>query len=302
MLQNKTMVVSIFNFLLIFAGSMTHAQQVSMKTVEIEWESVPGAESYEIKLTPTTGEAPSFFTSLEPHLLQLLPVGVYELRIRSRGKEQDEYSPWSEPVPLEVLIKEVQPLSPENHAVIEAKNKLTDVVEFSWTPVEKVKDYRITIWTNEIKDKPFSFTTRDTKKKLTVKTGREYFWEVSFESSNDISYAQRPPVFGFTLMGPKLISPFGLKITTKQEERICEWVSSEGASEYKAKLYFRYLDEKEFRQIQETLTKEHVWNLGHLKAGAYKIEVSAQAPKHLPSTPATLEFTVKPTEAELPKL
>lgn len=271
-----------------------------LKTIELEWEEVPNAESYILKLTPVGAPgAPIYFTAKEAKLVEKVPLGNYELRIRSRSKEEDVLSKWSDPIQLEVAIRETKPISPADKEVIEAKGKLTDSVEFSWTPVEKVKLYTITIWTNEIRDKPLTFTTKNTKKTLNVKTGRDYFWQVNFESATDISYAQMPPIFTFTLIGPKLITPGDIKVTRTGDTHTITWNKSEDAREYRTKLYFRFIDEKEFKPLKEVKLKEPQWNAGRLPAGVYKVEIIARAPQRVDSDAATLEFNVKPTEAQL---
>lgn len=291
--------------------------QPELKTIEIEWEEVPNAESYIVKLTPVPEKtAPPagtenatlkptvlpeslYFTTKEAKLNQQVPVGLYELRIRSRSHEADVFSKWSDPVALEVATKDVKPLSPTDKAVIEAKNKATEAIEFKWTPVEKVKEYTITVWTSDAKDKPFEFKTKNTSKTLTVKTGRDYFWQVNFDSATDVSYAQMPPIFSFTLVGSKLIKPLDIKQARVGEEHQISWSASEDARTYQAKLSFHFLDENEFKPLKNAELKNGLWNVGKLKAGAYRLEIIARAPQRVDSDVSALEFMVKPTEAQL---
>lgn len=287
---------------LMIAPTLTWAQDESkakiLKTVEIEWEAVAGADKYQVELDLKDGQPPLMFTTREPHLVQDIPVGLYQLRIRSCDA-YGEFSPWGTAVPFDVVIKEITPLSPPNKAVVVAKDKAREEVEFSWTPVDKVKEYRISLWTNELKDKPLFFTTRATKKKLSIKTGREYFWAVNFESANEVSYAQLPPKFSFTLIGSKLITPMELKALRREQNRIMQWKPTEEARSYRARLSFRHVDEKDFQPAQEVTIKGHEWNAGPLKPGVYRLELMAQAPDRADSDVAQLVFSVKPTEAEL---
>ncbi|MBX3021136.1 MAG: hypothetical protein KF799_05610 [Bdellovibrionales bacterium] len=287
---------------LFFCSALSaHAQPVQ-KTIELEWEEVPNASAYVIKLTPIdNGSAgqPLYYTTPEAKLSEQVPVGLYQLRIRSRSKEDESFSKWSDPIPLEVLVKEMKPISPADNAVIEAKNKLSDNVTLSWTPIEKVKEYTITIWTNDAADKPFTFKTQSTSKVLAVKTGRDYHWQVNFETSNDISYAQTPPVFHFTMIGPKLIKPSDIKIGKVNDEHVLEWTAHADAKEFKNRLLFRFLDEKDFKPMKEAATSTGSWNVGKLPPGAYRFEVNARAPQRVDSDKSDFEFSVKPTESEL---
>jgi hypothetical protein len=272
-----------------------------LKTIELEWEEVAGAGGYIVKLTPEKAGAESlYFTAREPHLTQQVPVGTYKLRIRAQAAEDDRLSPWSAPLKLEVLVKELTPLTPADGAVLESKHRRDDVVEFSWTPVAGVKDYTITIWTASEPGKLLKFITRAAKKRLTVKTGHEYLWRVNFESATDITYAQTPPTFHFTLMGPKLITPTGFKLSGAGPDRALSWSSPDGAESYKATLSFRFLDEKEYRPLRtEPALPRSSWNPGELRPGSYQLRVTAQAPKRIQSEPGIYEFTVKPTQAQL---
>ncbi|NJL24770.1 MAG: hypothetical protein HC902_06110 [Calothrix sp. SM1_5_4] len=237
------------------------ADEIATKTIELEWEDVPGASSYVVKLEPISekGRQPIYFTPNQARLVEAVPVGVYELRIRSRGKEDDALSPWSDPVTIEVLVKRLEPTSPPDQAVIEAKGKLADVVEFAWTPVDKVKEYTITVWTSDAKDKPFTFKTKNKSKRLTVKTGREYYWQVRFESATDVMYAQEPRTFSFTLVGSKLITPTNLSVTRVNDEHHLAWSPTQDAKTYEAKLSFRFLDETQYRPLKEIRVDGPLW-------------------------------------------
>lgn len=289
------------------AAASAEAVDPSMKSIEIEWEEVPNAESYIVKLTPssTPDAEPLYFTTKAAQLRESVPIGTYELRIRSKSKEADVYSRWSEPSLFEVAFKETRPVFPEDRAVIEAKSVLQHDVEFRWTPVAKVKRYHITIWTEDAKDKPYEFTTSATSKVLSVKTGRQYFWQVRFESATDVSYAQVPPTFGFLLIGPKLITPSKPAVTrvpvagaVTAAQRL-SWTKSTDAEEYELDLSYHFLDESEFHSLRKFRQREIQWLATGLNPGAYRLTVVATAPRRVSSDAMTFDFIVKPTRAEL---
>lgn len=276
---------------LFFLGSV-RAQELPLKTIELEWDAVENAFGYEIRLTPKAGGEPLIFKVLENKFVHDVPVGIYILRIRSRDKVVDDHwSPWSDPLTLEVLIKDLMLVSPAHEAVLTAKGDKREEVTFTWTKVEKARDYVLKIWTEETKDKPLTFTTRKNSQRLKLLAGRVYFWQVVFESATQTTYAQEVRTNMFMLQGQKLIQPsIGPDLS---------WVRSPKAKSYQARLSFHYIDEDKFTKVKETELTGTKWDTEKLKPGVYKLEVVAKAPRYTDSDPGILEFTVKPTEAEL---
>ena len=290
----------ILSFILLI-GFAAYAQtdpSLMWKTVELEWEAVPGATGYEVKLTPATGGPPSVYQTHDNHLAQEMPVGNYKLQVRSKGQDSDEFSPWSEPIALEVAIKEIEPLSPPDQAVIPIESDQKQKIEFKWTPVDKIKIYTLKVWSEDRKDKPWVFTGAQTSKQLEVPPGQVYYWQVSFESATDTSYQQEPKTFSFTLQGTKLLKPEINPITANHPLSV-NWKPSPDAKTYVATLSYRHLDEAEWTVIhgEELSTTELPTH--DLKPGSYKIEVVAKAPRRMKSDMGEAEFTVKPTETEL---
>lgn len=275
------------------------AQELPLKTIELEWDPVDNAFGYEVRLTPEGGGKPLLFKTLEPKLTQEVPVGVYALRVRSRHKEVDDvWSAWSEALRLEVLIKELLPEKPLENEILIAKSDLREEVEFRWTKIEKAKNYVLRIWDEETKEKPITFVATKNSQRLKLLPGRVYFWTVSFESATQVTYAQKEIVSTFTLQGQKLVKP---SITEVQPGEVKEfsWIASPKAKAYKARLLFHYLDESKWRVVKEDVVAGTNWPVDKLGAGVYKLEVIATAPRYTNSETSVFEHTVKPTEAEL---
>lgn len=275
------------------------AQELPLKTIELEWDPVDNAFGYEVRLTPEGGGKPLLFKTLEPKLTQEVPVGVYALRVRSRHKEVDDvWSPWSEALRLEVLIKELLPEKPLENEILIAKSDLREEVEFRWTKIEKAKNYVLRIWDEETKEKPITFVATKNSQRLKLLPGRVYFWTVSFESATQVTYAQKENVSTFTLQGQKLVKP---SITEVQPGEVKEfsWIASPKAKAYKTRLLFHYLDESKWRVVKEDVVAGTNWPVDKLSAGVYKLEVIATAPRYTNSETSVFEHTVKPTEAEL---
>ncbi len=270
-----------------------------LKSIELEWEQIPKATSYDVKLTPVNGGSPIVFTTTENHIVQTIPAGPYNLQIRSFVKSLDFSSAWSDPVTVEVVAKELFPLNPEDKSTIENRGSKKQTVEFRWSPVEHIKAYNITVWSEDEKQKPWVFTTKATSKKLEVPPGAVYYWQVKFESSNDVTYIQEPQTFSFTLLGDKLLQPEIVDKVPTDESRTFSWRATPDAKRYHAKISFQYLDENTWTLVREADVTTNHWSAGKLKTGRYKIEVCAVAPRRSNSENAILEFLVKPTQTEL---
>lgn len=274
-------------------------ESVPVKSIELEWDPVEKASGYEVRLMPAKGGKPLKFFTEDAKLMQDVPVGLYKLQIRSRSEDADIFSPWSDTMPLEVVAKEITPLKPEDGAVMESPDANKFPVDFEWKSVDGVKEYTIKVWSEKRRETPWVFVTKQPKKRLDVPPGEIYFWQVLFESASGISYAQAPTTFRFTVMGAKLTTPPIGPQTLNPDMQILEWEASPGAKAYKVKLYFRYLDETEYKLVDETTTENTQWTFNRLNRGAYKLEVVATAPRRSASDPGSFEFTVKPSDQEI---
>jgi len=285
-------------FLAVFCAHAT-AQAPAFKTIELEWEEVPKVAGYEVKLIPEGGGKALRFLSAEASLIQEVPVGRYIMQIRSRAEGYDYYSPWSEKVQIEVVAKEITPLKPVDKATISAIGIEKYTIEFEWQPVDGVKEYTIKVWNEHRLQKPWVFTTRGTKKKLDVPPGDVYYWQVLFESNSAVSYAQAPTTFTFTLLGMKLTTPEIVPPENTPALKQLTWRESEGAANYSVKLYYRHLDEKDWKMIRQVQLNANRWDVHNFKRGAYRLDVQATAPRRTSSDLAQLEFLVKPSDEEL---
>jgi len=282
----------------LFSALTVNAQTPMLKTIELEWDAVENAGSYEVKLVAEIGQAPMQFTTQEAKLIQQVPVGNYTLQVRARSADGSDFSPWSEPMPFAVLVKELLPLHPEDQSIVDSDGVKKATVEFRWSPVEKVKVYTLIVWSEDKKDTPYVFSTKVPIKKIDVPPAQTYYWQVKFESADDVAYQQQPKTFSFTLLGKQLVKPeINGKLPPQPKE--LTWRASPEAKEYTAKLYYHYLDEKDWTLVREEKLSATVWETQKLKAGAYKLEVIAKAPRHIASEPAIHEFYIKPTQEEL---
>lgn len=289
------------------------AQQASIEaanaeaTLDIEWEKIEDATSYEIRLTPSTGGEVLKFLSSDTRLTQKLPQGSYKFQIRSRERTSGYFGPWSEETEVEVTPKAVQLIAPaQGIEISEPKEKRTQV-EFQWSPVLGAKEYTLRIWFDEEKNAR-EFKSKSAKKLLTLPTAKTYAWQVTFLTDRSIGYLAAPQIGNFTVLGKQLMKPL---ITEKLlpadadpksqiANQMIKWKASQATKSFKVKFLRRALDEEEWTQVKEIAKQESTdLQFEKLKPGAYKIEVTSQSPNRVSSDPAVYEFVVKPSEAEL---
>ncbi|MGE4133553.1 MAG: hypothetical protein AB7F86_18095 [Bdellovibrionales bacterium] len=268
--------------------------------IELEWEPVPKASSYEVRLMPKSGK-PLKFRTKESRVVEGVPVGSYNLQVRTYSEDADYYSPWSDPLPLEVVEREITLLQPADESVIEAGGPKKQTVEFVWEPVKGVKDYTLKVWNEKRVDTPWVFKTRATSKKLDIPPAEIYSWQVLFESAGAVSYAQSPTTFKFTLLGHRLTKPEINPPELRPGRDRLSWKPSPGAATYKAVVYYHHIDEtdKDWKPFHTLDDKKLGLIFPRLKRGFYKIEVQAKAPKRADSEVSTLEFYLKPSQEEL---
>lgn len=297
---------SISNFLLCM-GMLTalsvHAETATppltpLKTIELDWEAVENAGGYEVKLSPENGQAPLVFETPENHLSKAVPIGNYVLQMRTKSKDGRDTSEWSPPIPLAVVAKELTPLKPAQNAEIDGSKKPKISVDFEWSPVANAKSYTLSVWSDDKKDKPYVFTTKSTRRTLDVPTAQIYHWKVEFESADDVRYQQEPKLFTFTLLGQRLTKPEIIDHSLSCKDMLT-WTDSEDAETYSAELFFKFIDETEWRSVQKQNGNEAFMPCPKLRTGAYKLEVTAKAGRRSPSEPAIKEFLIKPTLADI---
>jgi len=285
-------------------GTTSHSAETipPVKTIELEWEAVENAGSFEVKLIPEDGGADLLFQAPQNQLSQSVPIGNDKLQIRSKSKDGKDTSPWTAAIPLAVVARELTPLEPQDRSTVDGSSKKKQTVMFRWTPIENIKEYTLNIWSEDRKEKLFSFKTSSTSKKIDMPTAQIYHWQVVFVSADAVTYQQNPKTFSFTLLGDRLLKPEIAPFTPPQIDEF-KWKGPPQTSSYEATLYFRHLDETEWKPVQkQTQDQTRMRIVPPLRTGAYKLEVIAKSARQLQSEPATREFTIKPPLSQVNEL
>lgn len=283
-----------------FPAKAKASAPVQEAVLDLEWEVVEDAISYELRLTPVAADGEPIVMSVsEARISRRVPVGVYKVQIRSKDKATGYFGPWSAPIDVEVSTKVVELLEPANGSEIQAPKEKHFVVAFRWHPTPGARRYALRIWSDDI-EKVKEFQTSEASLELKLATGRLYYWQVTFENERGTGYRAMPGTYSFMLLGPQLVQPVVNRKLPFPNVNKVSWSKIPYAEFYRAKLFHRYLDENEWKEflLNEKL-ESHAWSFDRLKPGAYRIEVSAHARNRVNSEAGVYEFIVKPPEKEL---
>lgn len=266
----------------------------SIPNVELEWEGVSGAAYYELEFKLKDSEdKPKVYRSKDTHFNRSMKSGDYHFRIRSVTKDSGP-GEWSEAVVLPVLPVQVQLQKPENKSLLTVSDSKKMPVDFNWKPSLNAKKYILKVWSNTSK-KQYKKTTKNTSHSLSLKAGREYFWEVQAIGPNGVQYEGSIQRFSFRILGEQLSIPELVKTPTIQSKHI-EWKKVPYATSYNFKLWRKDIGGKDWAPVQsdELFKKEKIKLKKNLKPGLYKVELLAQSKVRLHSDTLVKEFFIKP--------
>lgn len=280
-------------FIFTFLSSLALADDVKIKTIELEWDPIPRASHYEIKLTPVEPGEELVFRAEEPRLVQEVPIGQYKLQVRSKARGIEYYSKWSRAIELDVQLKDVELLEPADKFTFDAKDRI-HTVEFKWKRLSDAHYYTLSVWTVANPTDIKTFRTTGTSKKLSLKTGEIYQWKVEFHNPK-VNYTQQPAIFTLTLLGKKLSTPQLTRTVLDGEPPQVKWKPTAKADNYLVRMEYRYLDEATFTKYKEFETPNTQFNVPEdMKRGVYRLSIIARAKYYGDSEPGQREIELKP--------
>jgi hypothetical protein len=272
---------------------------IATAVLDLEWEQVEEAAGYEVKLVPQGGGSALVFTARENRMSERVPVGIYQLRVRSKDKLSGYFGKWSPATEIAVESKIVELIEPRDNEVIKATSASRVQVTFSWSAVSNASSYMLRIWSDN-EEKVQEFVTNTNSKQLKLVPSHRYRWKVTFLNRDNVGYLASPTTRSFTLLGSQLLIPIIDRNLIPSNVTRLNWSQSPGAQRYEVRLLWRFLDETQFQvqKVSNTLDVNFL-EFDRLTPGAYRIEVIAHAVNRVSSEIGFYEFVVKPTETEL---
>lgn len=264
----------------------------SDRLVELSWEPISGAVSYEIEVTkvindemkPLTKEATYSFTWRKK-----LPSGEYAYRIRSLDFRKVP-GPWSGYQKFYVNLPSVELIRPYENEIIEGIDKPQLKMLFAWKEVLNARYYLLEIIDAQNKTIYKEFQN-DTKVFVLLPTANTYSWRVeALKSKNDPipPFPSNPRIVDIK---GKPLEAVSLNLKRTQSKIAFKWSKSKGAKSYAISLY-QNKNNNWISMTSKPNYKKHGWAIPSkkLKKGRYKFIVDAFAPGRSTSKRSAIEF------------
>ncbi len=282
------------------------SQFLTKRTVEIEWEEVPGATQYDLEIYD--GKNKKFiktFTSKTNIFKLNVKMGKYYFRSRILDKFERS-SEWTElaelliaPPPTKITTK--IPEDPHLFA-----NKLTGLLDFSlnWDALPGVTEYRVVTQSPDGKVEN-EITVKGSSALLKVPPGQHQFFVKAILSDGTIG-DKSETTSAISVLGAKIQKPViqhKMIMTDKTKEKTHQVLFSSELSvaQFEGDLYYRGLEGtlwSKVRSYQALKDKEILFDHTYVP-GRYKLRLKAIAAGFTASEYQEIEFTIKPTEPVL---
>lgn len=277
--------------------SLSAAESAFKREVELSWDEVPGAKSYELEIKKVqkgkAGEVAIPLVKIDKTSWKgNLPPGTYTLRLRTYD-DRGVAGAWSDPSEFAAAYPVVKTLYPKNEAQIKTKETDEISVKLVWQKIPGTPStlkYLVEILGE--KGKPtFSQTIEGNTLSTKLKVAREYRWRVSAAPPVGQKSDLPETPSSFVLWGPALNSPV---ITAPKDEFPIEikWSKPDYATSYRVQVFAKRIGEKKWSSVftedqkkKEILSIPDGWLPGH-----YRMIVIADAPLRQKSKKASLKF------------
>lgn len=270
------------------------------REVEIEFNPVDGAISYEIK-AQNKAEAstnPIIFVSPTSSITKRLPLGTWIIEVRSIDRRRVP-GRWQSIGELNIGFKTPQISYPKDKIVLKTNPGEVLPVEFKWSSFHPKAEYLLTIENDD-------HTAIDVKQVVTgesviipLKTGR-YSWSLTSNPPVGIEKdGKDPEPSTFQISAGKLESPV-IETNKKKNPRVINWTLPNHATESLIKVEFKNnkintdQDNTASRTVFSERSQSTSWDVPEdLSDGIYKFSIIATADGFEPSTETSFSFQIK---------
>jgi hypothetical protein len=185
---------------------LSRADGTYKRKVDIEWEPIEGAKSYDLelqKIDANKGDKPLQIRSESALWTGPLIPGTYNMRVRAKDRRNvpGTWSAWQEFV---VGLDPVQLKYPPNQAILETNQNEATNIEFKWSNVGGAENYSFELLSEDGKTKT-SQVVNDSSVKLKLPVCSNYTWKVKAIGKGLESATQATSQF--TLLGKKIQNP-----------------------------------------------------------------------------------------------
>lgn len=276
-------------------GSFWALAEDAQRSVNLDWEPIPGALKYEIrlqeKLKYSKKKKPEIYTVKKASWSAVVNFGKYNLQLRTFD---DRGAPGSWSPPMEILVKPFTPqiIAPKNRARFKSQNDDQEEVSFEWKDTAGADRYILRIQSNGSPD-PKEIKVTQTHHKLKLDVAQNYSWSVQAIMTDGTPGDLAEKMNQFKIYGKQLAPPRVDPPLSKFVKELT-WSAPEFASSYSYALYHKTKSDKWKRiESKKRIPQNQVgFNLAN-PTGEYKISVRANGKNRRSSEVSHHIFKVK---------
>ncbi len=272
---------------------LASAQNFTRK-INLGWEEIPGAVSYEFEITRLYPLSPPFKTLIKvkktTYEMQLEP-GRYQMRTRSVEKNGTKGA-FSEAVEFVIKFPAIKTIYPApGQEVTPTGTSKNAPVEFQWEPDKNFDFYEWTVYSPKGK-KLASKKTKNSRIKVNLVVNRSYKWTLTgFAEGQQYTEAQKKPELKFSISGFQLTGPRSIKLVGDPVRGI-QWKRVRQAQKYNI-----VISKKKKKGEWDPLLKKNTRRSSFLfrnrfPVGEYKVDVRSMAKGSDRSKASTIFFKI----------
>lgn len=290
-----TRFLNVFSILLLSFGFCLGQEPTSIsapleRAVDLSWEPIPGAVSYELEVSGKVRATKSLFPFPTTEATLKLAPDIYEIRIRSIDKRRVP-GEWGKDMTVRVSPLAPTWVSPNEGSLLKFKSYDKGSANLKWSTVPGARFFKIYIQSTTSE---FALTTVTEKNELNVDLPIEEKYKVQItsliEKSEDGESESKSATLAFATQGLQLKKP---RIKKPETDFIYDisWIKVDRAESYSFELSKKGKDQKwELISESKNTTSLSVPLPESYSGGTYKLTVTAYAKKIRPSLASTLEF------------
>lgn len=258
--------------------------------VELEWEGVENAKSYDLEVKSTKNTFK--FQTKEPIWAGRLSPGFFKMRIRARDKRSVP-GEWSEYQEFKVFLDSPEFVNPTSGSIVASANNDVQNVTFKWKKVFAGKKYTLDV---QGLDSTFRKQVELNDEKATMELPVATKFMATIRAANEVltSNPEKDRVVEFIVSGKKLLAP---KLVPPESlfVREVKWSKPEFAQAYSYTLEKMDTKSQKFNVVEEgkELRGEAMPFKKEYPGGTYRVTVKSVASYRQSSEPVSIKFNAK---------
>lgn len=267
---------------------LTSRSQQSTRSVNLEWEKIEKAFSYDLEISDSKKKPLVNKTSSEERMKIHLSPGEYLFRIRAKDK-RGVSGPWSAYEKLSVKVGIVKLLHPPKNWEKVVQESDTLDISFKWSSSQGAESYLIKV-TSISSSFEVSKEITATELMLKLPVGETFNWSVQSKAQglfSPVSEAQ------FTLLGKNFAKPIIKKPSSEFVRRI-SWEREKSSDAVDVFIWKVDTESQTWKKVFEQVnTKDLVFHFpSEWDGGLYRLELMAKKDNKAISEKESIEFPV----------